>query len=447
MIFKWIFRKDHKPQQLLRVGRGIWALVVGAALLTPTHAQNWPASSQPEPTDLRPGKLGPRGQEMFGISENSEKKVPRIRQAGSPEAGLKDWLAPHPLDLPADGPPLEAPVITAVALDRAGRLFATAGDDHLIRLWELPEGRLLHRLKVHEGWVRTVAFSPDGQHLATAGDDRQVILFQVGQPKPIWRVELGVALYALAFSPDGRYVVAAGFSDKIWWLETTTGKRSGQWRAAGQDVRALAFSPDGSQLAAGSRNGLIRLWDTASGVRQGDLQAHQRRVRSVAYSPDGQWLVSGGEDGRVVLWDPKGERNLRLLAQLPGAVYCLIFCGADRLGIGTTANRIEVVRISDGQVLRQLAGHTGTVAALAWESSSQTLISGGFDTTVRFWSLGPGSAGPWTHQPPPSSKPPSVWPARSVSPIGIVPGTSAPGGLPPFLHPDFPEPMGLRQQH
>lgn len=335
---------------------------------------------------------------------------------------LGEALAPHPLDLPTDGLAPQTPVITVVALDRANRLFATGGDDHRVRLWELPEGRLKQRIGAHQGWVRAATFSPDGLRLATGGDDRCVMIFRVGEELPLWKVELGAAIYAIGFTPDGTRLVAAGFSDKIWVLDAATGRQIAVWTGPGEDIRALAISPDGRQLAAGARNGTIRLWNWVQGERQRDVAAHGRRVRTLAYSPDGSVFVSGGEDGRVILCDPtKAEPNLRLLAQSLGAVHALTFCGQDRLAVGCTDNRIYILSFPDARVLRELAGHTGTVAALGWESGTHTLISGGFDTTVRFWQLGPHTERPLAQQSP----------APSPLPAGMaLPGQAGQDRLP-----------------
>jgi WD40 repeat protein len=40
----------------------------------------------------------------------------------------------------------------------------------------------------------------------------------------------------------------------------------------------------------------------------------------------------------------------------------------------------------------QLEGHTGTVAALACDSSGCVLVSGSYDTTVRVWQLAESAA-------------------------------------------------------
>ena len=74
-------------------------------------------------------------------------------------------------------------MITALAVVPGGGQVATAGDDHVVRIWSMAEGTVLHTLKWHNDWVRTLAFSPDGAVLASAGDDRQIILWQIATGK------------------------------------------------------------------------------------------------------------------------------------------------------------------------------------------------------------------------------------------------------------------------
>ena len=46
------------------------------------------------------------------------------------------------------------PVLTAVSLSPDGRAFATGGDDHLVRIWNLNDGSLVRELRGHSDWVR-----------------------------------------------------------------------------------------------------------------------------------------------------------------------------------------------------------------------------------------------------------------------------------------------------
>ena len=77
------------------------------------------------------------------------------------------------------------PVITAVRLHPNGRFVVLAGDDHVVRIWDLQQQKLVHELRGHIDWVGAVAFSPNGRLLASAGNDQRVILSEVASGKPL----------------------------------------------------------------------------------------------------------------------------------------------------------------------------------------------------------------------------------------------------------------------
>ena len=85
-------------------------------------------------------------------------------------------------------------MVSGVALVSGGDLLATAGDDHLARLWNVHNGQLLRTLSGHSDWVRRVSLGPDGRIAATAGTDRQIRL---------WRTKSGEAYYATAEHAEG----------------------------------------------------------------------------------------------------------------------------------------------------------------------------------------------------------------------------------------------------
>ena len=80
---------------------------------------------------------------------------------------------------PADGVRQYPAVITALDIQPHGRLVAAAGDDHVIRIWNMDDGVLVQRLVGHTDWIRAVAFSPDGTTLVSSGNDRRVLMWDV----------------------------------------------------------------------------------------------------------------------------------------------------------------------------------------------------------------------------------------------------------------------------
>lgn len=334
----------------------------------------------------------------------------RLEEGLSP-GRIGDALQPRMIDLEPGATPDRAPVITAIGLDPTGKLLATAGDDHLVRIWDVAQGEVLMRIRGHEGWVRAATFNPTDGVLATAGDDRRILLWKtrVGEragtgasadDAPFRTIDMGkTAIFALAFSPDGAFLAAAGFDQRVWVFDGRTGERLRVLEGPGQDIRALAFSPDGRQLAAAARNGRIRTWQAAGGEVIRDLEGHRRRVHALVYSLEGSILASAGEDRAVRLWSVADGRSAGALPEVPAPIRSLAFCGSQRLAAGSSDNVIRVFSLSTRAKERDLAGHTGSVATLAWDAANQTLISGGFDTTVRFWRLAPGAADRWSQRP------------------------------------------------
>jgi WD40 repeat protein len=107
----------------------------------------------------------------------------------------------------------------------------------------------------------------------------------------------------------------------------------------------------------------------------------------VAFSPSGGLLAVGGDRANINLWDSTtGELRVQLAAR-PSKIRSLAFLGEDELVAGGTDNCITVWNVAERTATARLEGHTGTVAALAVDAASRTVVSAGYDTTLRVWRL------------------------------------------------------------
>jgi len=314
----------------------------------------------------------------------------RRQLAFAQEARVISWPS-RVVQLPPDDDSHRPPVVTAVRLHRDGQQLATAGDDHRVRVWNLADGKLVHKLDAHTDWVRTVDYSPDGRILASAGNDRQIIFWDAatGAKRDAYTIH-DAAIAAIRFSHSGQLLAAVGFEGIVRLYDVATKQLVAQPLAPCEDVRAVTFSHDDRLVAVGGRCGSIRLLSVPRGEVIRDIPAHRQRIRAIAFSSDGSYLASAGED-RLIHVAPVAGGGGYSLPPRPAKVLSLVFYGPHHLATAGSDNQIRLWDVATKEETGCLRGHTGSVAAL--ECQGKVLVSAGYDTTVRIWDVGDQVAG------------------------------------------------------
>jgi WD40 repeat protein len=195
-------------------------------------------------------------------------------------------------------------MLLCLDVTRDGSVLVTGGD--AIRIYNPSTGQLLHRFPTKR-LTRTVRFSPAGAGLfASAGDDRLIHLWQVGKREPVSLLKGHAgSVLDLAFSPDGRMIASAGTQlrqgkaavgeFKLW--STETGKTLQSVDLADRGVQCVAFSKDGKRIAF-SRNASEK--NAPSTIEVYDIKPW-RRVRSIPFTPGFAISLLFMSDGRKVL--------------------------------------------------------------------------------------------------------------------------------------------------
>jgi len=101
-----------------------------------------------------------------------------------------------------------------------GRRVVTACEDSQVRVWSVPDWKLLQTLSGHVGPVHWAEFSPDGKLVVSVGEDKTMRIWSAETGRLLQTLEESrTPLLTVAFSPDGRYVAATSERMVLVWEE------------------------------------------------------------------------------------------------------------------------------------------------------------------------------------------------------------------------------------
>jgi serine/threonine protein kinase len=290
--------------------------------------------------------------------------------------------------------------VRSVAVSSDGAFALSGGDDAMIRLWSLREGRVIRKFAGHTAAVMSLAFSGDGKYALSGSWDGSVRYWEVQTGKAIrvlqgpWR-----AVRSVALSVDGRTALWAGDEQllRLWNLES--GAEAGQLVGHKDLVQSAAMSRDGRLAASGSDDKTIRIWDLSTRQEFGRLDGHTDTVTCVAFCPDGLQLASGSSDSTARVWNIERGLEVSRLAGHTNWINSVAPISGGRLLTGS-GGEIADGRFQDGldtsirlwhveskKELARLQGHTASVTSIAACSDGRHVLSGSLDRTLRLWRL------------------------------------------------------------
>ena len=262
-------------------------------------------------------------------------------------------------------------VVTCLQFDTDKIL--TGSDDTNINVYDTQTGALRARLEGHEGGVWALEY--EGNVLVSGSTDRSV---------RVWDIEKGVCTQ-----------VFQGHTSTVRCLQILMPTRIGKTA----DGRAIMM-PKQPLIITGSRDSNLRVWKLPkpgdpkffqAGPPQDDtdcpyfvrvLNGHHHSVRAIAAHAD--TLVSGSYDYNVRVWKISTGETLHRLQGHTQKVYSVVLDHKrNRCISGSMDNVVKVWSLDTGSVLYNLEGHHSLVGLL--DLHDDRLVSAAADSTLRIW--------------------------------------------------------------
>jgi small GTP-binding protein len=196
---------------------------------------------------------------------------------------------------------------------------------------------------------------------------------------------------SVAVSPDGIWGVSGSWDRRvnIWDLETGTCRATLE-RHNG-DVNSVAITPDGKRVLSASNDKSVRVWDASSGRELAKLDGHVNRVSSVTALRDNTRALSGGWDNTLRLWDLAAGTCLKTVKcgrnDADNVFSTAVNMPGTRILSGHRDGRIQLWDLETGQCLSILKGHSDIVTSVQISSDGRFAVSGSQDKTIKIWDL------------------------------------------------------------
>ncbi|KAI0382331.1 WD40 repeat-like protein, partial [Hypomontagnella monticulosa] len=262
-------------------------------------------------------------------------------------------------------------VITCLQFDEDK--IITGSDDMLIHVYDTKTGKLRRRLEGHEGGVWALQY--EGNFLVSGSTDRSV---------RVWDIEKGLCTQ-----------VFYGHTSTVRCLQilmpTDTGKVEN-----GQAV----MMPPKPLIITGSRDSQLRVWrlpesssrryiqtgppanDTDCPYFIRTLQGHNHSVRAIAAHAD--TLISGSYDNTVRVWRISTGETVHVLQGHSQKVYSVVLDVArNRCISGSMDSFVKIWDLETGTCMHTLEGHSLLVGLL--DLRDERLVSAAADSTLRIW--------------------------------------------------------------
>jgi len=197
-------------------------------------------------------------------------------------------------------------LIRRVLPDLPRNRLITCSDDKTVRVWQMPEMRLISVLRVpldtgHEGQLYAIAVAPDGKTIAAGGWtgwdwDRKasIYFFDVANGELIRRLDgFDNVVNALAWMPDGKHL-AVGLQGYAGFLvmRLKDGKKVAEDSQYRDDLMDMDVSRRG-RIVTTALDGFVRLYDRNFKLIGRQNVPGGKKPVSVRFSPDAETIAVG----------------------------------------------------------------------------------------------------------------------------------------------------------
>ena len=294
--------------------------------------------------------------------------------------------------------------VNTVAFSPDGKYIASGSCDYTVRLWNVETGEAAFQpFEGHKDDIFSVVFSPDGEYIASGSKDHTIRLWNIKTGKITVKPFEGNIVEcptSVSFTSDGKHIISVAQKHITYLWNVESGEMVSK-PLAGHDfedfrIDSAAISSNGIYIAlqatcsvGGNSKALLQLWNVETGKVTLSLSrpSHSTFLFSISFSPDGKFIVSSN-NCIIELWNIEtGELALKPFKGHQDIVCSAMFSPDGRYIVsGSFDCTVRVWDVQTGEeALEPFEGHTSVVPSTSFSPDGKYIVSGSDDCTIRLW--------------------------------------------------------------
>ena len=284
-----------------------------------------------------------------------------------------------------------------------GESLLVAGEDGLIRQWNVATGKVQWEYFAHKGAVRTLRLAENGTDFVSGGYDRRVYLWNTNDSNPLARLGLHrTPINDLCWLPQQNAIASVSNDRTLQILPLTNGDQNfldiiRGWSLPKQQTAAeiassktlntksnlkfMHYHPRGHVFAAGGLGVTIYESDSLQAIKKLVLD---EEISDAKFSRDGKTFATAGSV--VKLWD---TRNFQLVKTIPHASTRLVFSSNSRLlAMLSPDNFVRVYDVRTKEIVFEHAVKAAA-ASVCFSNDGRYMVTGSRTEkdSICLWSL------------------------------------------------------------
>ena len=218
------------------------------------------------------------------------------------------------------GEDLDQNNITYYSISNDGKFVVIVTKDHIVKIWNLVEQKLLHTFTGYNNEILHVVFGLNGEYVAITSNDNtsKIWHFENDSIKNAILLHTSDVLH-VTFDFQGKYVVTTSDDNDIliWELDSIYDEKnilhnetdmylvsSPKYNLQGHtdDILDISISIDGKYIVTGSNDSTAKIW-TIEGTLLTTLEGHTKGIFHVAIVIDDHYIVTASKDNTTILWE------------------------------------------------------------------------------------------------------------------------------------------------